>query len=136
MSIVVNYTAPAVADFIELRQSVGWGETAPELAQKALNNSLFCVVFTAQSKAIAMARVVGDGALFFYIQDVIVHPEFQGRGLGAKLMDEIESFLKRNARKGATIGLFSATGKEAFYERYQYLVRTGEPLGNGMCKFI
>jgi len=36
-----------------------------------------------------MARVVGDGGLVFYIQDVIVVSSFQGQGIGKMLMDFI-----------------------------------------------
>jgi GNAT superfamily N-acetyltransferase len=136
VAVIIEYTQPTVAEFIALRLAVGWGETAPDLAAKALANSLFCVVLKERDQIIAMARVVGDGALFFYIQDVIVLPQFQGAGLGKLLMNEVEAFLALNATKGATVGLFSAAGKESFYQKYHYLERTGEPLGKGMCKFI
>lgn len=32
-----------------------------------------------------MGRVVGDGAFFFYVQDVAVHPQHRRRGLGLGL---------------------------------------------------
>ncbi|MDO8673420.1 MAG: GNAT family N-acetyltransferase [Dehalococcoidia bacterium] len=34
-----------------------------------------------------MARVIGDGGLFYYIQDVIFIPEYQRQGIGTQLMD-------------------------------------------------
>tara|TARA_R110000744_G_scaffold5755_4_gene20352 strand:+ start:1496 stop:1651 length:156 start_codon:yes stop_codon:yes gene_type:complete len=51
-------------------------------------------------------------------------------------MIKIETYLHQMAKKGATIGLLAATGKEAFYGRYGYIPRPSETLGNGMCKFI
>ncbi|WP_370461046.1 GNAT family N-acetyltransferase [Paraglaciecola sp. L1A13] len=61
---------------------------------------------------------------------------FQGQGLGSAIMIKIETYLHQMAKKGATIGLLAATGKEAFYGRYGYIPRPSETLGNGMCKFI
>ena len=37
--------------------------------------------------AVGMGRVVGDEALYSYLQDVVVHPAHQRRGLGAALVD-------------------------------------------------
>lgn len=36
---------------------------------------------------LGMARVIGDGGLFYYIQDVIFIPEYQRQGIGTQLMD-------------------------------------------------
>ena len=132
----INYNAPKIQEFVELRRLVGWGSTDPELARASLSASLFHVTLYENNELIAMGRVVGDGHMYFYIQDVIVHPAAQGRGLGAQLMNEIESYLDKVVRKGATVGLLAAKGKEEFYGQYGYLERSGEPLGMGMCKFI
>lgn len=83
-----------------------------------------------------MGRVVGDGYMYFYVQDVVVSPEYQGQGIGLMLVDKIEGYLTSAASKGATIGLLSAKGKEGFYRQYGYIDRPSESLGMGMCKFI
>ena len=51
-------------------------------------------------------------------------------------MNEIELYLAKTTSTGSTVGLLAAKGKESFYLKYGYLERTGNPLGNGMCKFI
>ena len=81
-------------------------------------------------------RIVGDGAMYFYLQDVVVAPHCQGQGIGELVMKELEIYLARTASKGATIGLLSAKGKENFYRRFGYLTRPNDSLGNGMCKFV
>lgn len=128
--------SPTVEEFIELRRRVGWGETDVLMAKKSIANSLFHVVVRAQGTLVGMGRVVGDGAMYFYIQDVVVSPEHQNQGIGQLLMDRIEAYLSTAAVKGATIGLLAAKGKEGFYSRYAYMLRPNETLGNGMCKFI
>ena len=83
-----------------------------------------------------MARVVGDGIMYFYIQDLVIEPQFQNKGIGKTLMLEVEKYLTKSAKKGATIALLSAQGKESFYDRFGYVERSGVPLGKAMCKFI
>ena len=89
-----------------------------------------------KSQLIGMGRIVGDGAMYFYIQDVIVDPSYQGTGVGSVLMDHIENYLSVATQKGATIGLLAAKGKEAFYIRYGYMLRPSNTLGHGMCRFV
>jgi predicted N-acetyltransferase YhbS len=74
--------------------------------------------------------------MYFYLQDVVVDPSYQGQGIGDNLMHEIETYLAKTARKGATIGLLAAKGKESFYRRFGYQQRPNDTLGNGMCKFV
>jgi len=128
--------SPSVDDFLQLRQKVGWGELEADLAQKSLNNSLFHVTIYHDQQLIGMGRVVGDGAMYFYIQDVVVDPDFHHQGLGTELMDTIEGYLRYTADKGSTIGLLAAQGKESFYARYGYVQRPSNTLGHGMCKFV
>lgn len=136
MNIELIESPPTVADYISLRHSVGWGKTDISLAQQSLDNSLYHVIAQENGKTVGMCRVIGDGALFFYVQDLVVSPEHQGLGIGKLLMEKIEFFLSKKASKGATIGLFSALGKEPFYFKYGYVKRNGDSLGLGMCKFI
>lgn len=138
----IKYAAPSAADFIALRASIGWGKTGVDMVTASLANSLFHVTIYQKNEAkgadelVGMGRVVGDGAMYFYIQDVVVAANVQGQGIGKVLMTEIEAYLAQAAKKGATIGLLAAKNKEAFYRRFGYLQRPSESLGNGMCKFI
>lgn len=83
-----------------------------------------------------MGRVVGDGALFFYVQDVMVHPDTQSRGLGTAVMQSLELSIAALARPGATVALLAAQGREGFYQRFAYVPRTGVALGLGMSRVI
>ena len=132
----LKLVSPSVDDFIKLRESVGWGRLDKHLAAVSLNNSLFHVTIYLGTQLVAMGRVVGDDAMYFYIQDVIVAEKFQKQGLGAIIMKEIESYLFESANKGATIGLLAAQGKESSYGHYGYTQRPNNVLGHGMCKFI
>ena len=69
---------------------------------------------------IGMGRVVGDGAIFFYLQDIAVVPEHQGCGVGARIVDRLIAYLSSAAPERAFVGLFAAAGKQPFYERYGF----------------
>ena len=128
--------SPIVEDFLTLRNKVGWSDLDANLAEKSLNNSLFHVIILHDNRLVGMGRVIGDGAMYFYIQDVVVDPSYQKQGIGAALMDKIEGYLSDATNQGSTIGLLAAQGKEAFYSRYGYTQRPSRSLGHGMCKFI
>ncbi|MCF6145529.1 hypothetical protein PMAG_a3752 [Pseudoalteromonas mariniglutinosa NCIMB 1770] len=131
----MELSSPTLEEYCLLREKVGWGKVAPELAKASLNSSLFHVVIRLEGLLVGMGRVIGDSGLFFYIQDVAVDPNFQRQGIGTLIMGNIEQYLSEAAKNGATIGLLSVKGKEAFYARYGYLSRPNEELGCGMCKF-
>ena len=135
-SFVIKLESPSIEAFSLLRSKIGWGEIDENLAQTSLDNSLFHVTVYEKSQLIGMGRVVGDGAMYFYIQDVIVDPNYQQMGIGSVVMKQIESYLLMSAKKGSTIGLLAAKGKEAFYSKYGYTKRPNDSLGNGMCKFV
>jgi len=140
MSLTDNFqiklVRPAADEFLALREKLGWQSIAVSAAEMSLTNSLFHVTIYHDVELVAMGRIVGDGVMYFYIQDVVVAPAYQGFGLGAALMAQIESYLSTVATKGSTIGLLAAQGKEAFYARYGYIERPNTALGHGMCKFV
>lgn len=133
---IISDEAPTAKEYLALRCQVGWDSVDLWVVQKSLDSSLFHVSVREQKKLIAMARVVGDGFMYFYIQDVVVAPRYQGRGIGRMLMSRVESYLSKECAAGSTVGLLAAQGKEAFYRSYGYIERDGTNLGRGMCRFV
>lgn len=136
MQIQISSLPPTEFEYNELRQLVGWQIVASGKAEVALNQSLYHVTARVDEQLVGMGRIIGDGALFFYVQDLVVSPSFQGLGIGNLLMAEIEAYLDSVCTEGSTVGLLAAHGKESFYAQYGYKPRDGEELGLGMCKFL
>jgi N-acetylglutamate synthase-like GNAT family acetyltransferase len=66
-------------------------------------------------------RVVGTGSLNGQeVSSVFVHPEYQGHGIGAKLMDAIES--GATIQIGITLTLQSSITAQAFYAKRGFKV--------------
>jgi GNAT superfamily N-acetyltransferase len=79
--------------------------------------------------------VIGDGGMVYYVQDVIVIPDYQRRGIGTQLMDRVMRYIRAHASHNTVVGLMAAKGKEAFYTRYGFTVRPTDQLGPGMTMF-
>nr|WP_212508720.1 GNAT family N-acetyltransferase [Litoribacterium kuwaitense] len=108
---------PTVLEHQALGEAVGWGEVDLEMTEQSIANSVYCVVAISEGKVIGMGRIVGDGAMYFYIQDVAVLPEHQHRGIGKNMMKKMLTYIKGHCSEGAFVGLFASHGKEAFYEK-------------------
>ncbi|MEL4304302.1 GNAT family N-acetyltransferase [Methanococcoides sp. LMO-2] len=126
---------PTVEEYQTLREAVGWNRIAdPKAVETGLNNSLFCVCVVLDNKVIGCGRVIGDMGIYYYVQDIIVLPEFQGKGLGKQIIDTIMDYLEEHASPGTFVGLMSAKGLSRFYERYGFTERPSE--GPGMFRIM
>jgi GNAT superfamily N-acetyltransferase len=124
---------PTVRELRALNDAVGWTDLPgnDDAVSRGLAASLFgVVVLTAAGETVGSARVVGDGGVYFYVQDLIVAPAHQGRGLGDLLLDDVLAYLERTAPAGAFVGLMAAQGKAGFYARRGFAARPQD--GPGM----
>ena len=84
---------------------------------------MFSVVIEVEGAAVAMGRVVGDGAVYLYLQDVIVIPEHRGSGLGRQVTEALMAFVEVASGEGTFVGLMAARGVAGFYHRYGFVER-------------
>ena len=72
----------------ELYDSVGWSAYTRDmdLLCAAIVGSDFVVVVRQEGKLIGLARAISDDASVAYIQDILVAPTHQGRGVGRALV--------------------------------------------------
>lgn len=127
--MLIEYRSPTVSEYTRLRGLVGWRETDENATDMALKNSLFSVVAVEHHTVIGFGRIIGDGGLYFYIQDLIIHPEFQTKGLGKSLMEELMGYITANAKFGAFVGLMAAKGLEKYCERFGFKARDEDAPG-------
>lgn len=101
--LTVKYNELTADEFTEIWQSV-WGD-APDSRQTALamEHTLFRVSVYDGDKPVAMARLLGDMGLNYYIKDVAVKPEYQKKGIGRLLIDELLKFIRQNGVSGTDI---------------------------------
>jgi GNAT superfamily N-acetyltransferase len=112
---------PTAEEYETLVRAVGWARyTDLGAAPAALRNSLYAVVAIEGDRAVGMARVVGDGATFFYVQDVVVHPDRQRQGVGTALMGAVIGYFRRATPPHASLGLFTGRNLAGFYGRHGF----------------
>jgi len=137
MALTIRYqeSVPSASDYNRLRRDAGWPEMDPDVATTCLPRSLYVICAFDGDELVGMGRVVGDGGLCFYIQDVIVLKSHQSLGIGAGLMDRIMEWIEARAVEHSYLGLMAAVGKEGFYHRYGFTSRPTGTLGCGMTRF-
>lgn len=86
--VVESYRDYNESEILPLYQAVGWTNYTqnPEMLRSAYSHSLETLVVRDGGKTVGLIRAVGDGHSIVYIQDIIVHPEYQRRGIGTRLI--------------------------------------------------
>lgn len=122
---------PTVTEYLALRAGAGLSPRSEAIVRVALPNTLFAVVIEQSGQAVGMGRVIGDGGTAFQVVDIAVLPEHQKRGLGKRILDAMDAWLRQNAGSGAFINLFADRGVASLYARYGF--RPRDPDEPGMC---
>jgi ribosomal protein S18 acetylase RimI-like enzyme len=78
-------------EIVNLYKSVGWTTYAenPSMLKGAYSNSLYILGAYDGEKLIGIIRVVGDGFSIIFIQDILVLPEYQRKGIGTALVKDV-----------------------------------------------
>ena len=132
MTAHMTLTLPTPSEFVTLRRDTSWGAINLDQATAALKGSLCGVTLRMQHQTIGMVRVVGDGVLNLYLQDVIVSNIHRGQGHGRALLDAIIRYLQTQYPPTTSVGLMAAYGQDGFYARFGFTARPTENFGPGM----
>ena len=118
----VRYNVLTAEEFLFLWNSVWTSAPSLEQTRLALEHSLFRVSVYDGETPVAMARVIGDMGMCYYVKDVIVRPEYQGRKIGSLLIDEILKFVQAYGIEGTKIAveLSALPDKVPFYEKFGF----------------
>lgn len=103
------------------------GKREPDKLQKAAKNSYLVCSAHKDGSVIGFGRALSDGVYQSAIYDVTVLPEYQGQGIGKKIMEGLLSSLPQG--QGPVL-IYAAPGKEGFYQKLGF-----EPLLTGMGLF-
>jgi ribosomal protein S18 acetylase RimI-like enzyme len=131
--ITIYDRRPTVDEFNFLRKLAGWPVMPEVLVETGLKNTLFAVIAqTHHQELVGMGRVVGDGAIYFHISDVIVHPNYQKMGIGSMIMTRLMELLATEGGPNTNIGLMCSKGREEFYKQFGFIERPSDQFGAGM----
>ncbi len=121
--LTIKHNELTAEEYILLWETAHWGPGPTlEQTQLAMENTLFRVSVFDGDLIVAMARVIGDMGLDYYIKDVIVRPEYQKKGIGRLLIHEILQFINDHGVDGTDIfvELCAMPDKIPFYEKFGF----------------
>jgi len=130
MTIDFRAVTPSKEQFWDLFQTTGWNDTyhlSPQELFQAVSTNWFAVSAFDGDELVGFGRVVSDGILHAMIYEMIVLPEYQGQGIGKKILHLlVQKCMDANIRD---IQLFCARGKGGFYEKFGFVVRPEDAPG-------
>ena len=78
-------------EILRLYASVGWTAYTdqPEVLRKGFENSMLTLAAYEGEQLLGLIRTVGDGHTIVFVQDILVFPEYQRKGVGSALLQAI-----------------------------------------------
>jgi GNAT superfamily N-acetyltransferase len=114
---------PTVKEYSDLVVAVGWGQYNDlSLADKILAAPVYAVVAEDPntSQAVGCALVLSDGAGFYYIKDLMVHPAWQKKRVGSMLMEAITDWMDASSPGRGHAYLFTGERLAPFYKQFDF----------------
>lgn len=130
MNISYDQKIPKEDDFFRLYKTTGWDNTgsySSERLYNAIQNSWFVVCAYDEEKLVGFGRLISDGFYQTFLTDMIVHPDYQGQGIGSNLLQLLIDYCQEH---GLTwVQLFCAKGKQEFYQKAGFEARAQDAPG-------
>ena len=126
--VTVKINAPILPDSLEeLCSQVGWSSRPLDRVKQSLANS-FCHVSAwhstnEQQQLIGFARAISDAAFHAVLLDVLVHPHFQNKGVGKKVVRALIEQLQQAKVKDIT--LLASPHVFDFYHKLGFIAQPG-----------
>lgn len=118
MNLAVEVGAPIPPEeLLQLYLSVGWSKHAElEKVKIVLAQSDITVSARVGATLAGFGRALTDRILYATIHDLIVHPQYQRKGIGSAILEQLLQEL-RGVRK---VSLSATAGAQEFYQKYGF----------------
>jgi len=114
---------PSAKEYLNLVSAVGWRKyTNDAMVEKVLSAPVFAVVAedSVHNEVVGCALLLSDHVSFYYVKDVMIHPDWQNKRVGSALMKELTCWLDSNVHDNAFIGLFTPENLAPFYQQFGF----------------
>ena len=121
--------------FMLLWNAVWDGCPSREQVTAPLSHSIYRAAVYDGDRIVGMARMIGDLGMCYYIKDVIVHPDHQGRGVGRMLIETMLTFIRTHGVPGTDIAveLCAMPDKMPFYAKFGFAANEAQRM-RLMCR--
>ncbi|MEC0370281.1 GNAT family N-acetyltransferase [Paenibacillus chibensis] len=108
---------PSVEETMAIRLASGADPVHEHIVNQGLDHSI-CVMVARddQSNIVGMGRIIGDGGCYYQIVDMMVRPEFHGKGIEEQILTRLLDYLNANASMEATVMVMSDVGSIKLYQ--------------------
>ena len=119
MNVIILEENITIEEFLEVIESVGFKTYSKDQVEKALNNTMYMVKAIVDGKIAGIGRVVGDYSIVCCLSDICVKPEYQGKGIGLKIVTKLKEMIEDGVKEDEKIQieLTPTAGNEAFYQK-------------------
>ena len=128
---------PTVMEYSQVQGSLGGQAERPEVIANIISTAAFGVVAedAVSGEVTGFAFLLSDHAGFYYVKNVMVRHDRQGRGIGSALMSTLMQWLEKNVNMPSLVGLFARESLEPFYQQFGFLPAFGmvKEIGEGLC---
>lgn len=120
---------PSIQQYRDLREAIGWSvkDIDDSRIRESLLASPYILLAYRLHNVIGMIRISGDLVMYGYIQDTIVLPQYQKRGIGSNLMKTLLQDIR--PLRGYLLGVCPSKISVSFYEKYGFRKRPEDPNG-------
>ena len=89
--IICEYMQYIEQEILPLYASVGWTAYTdhPEQLRKGFENSMLTLAAYEDEQLLGIIRTIGNGHTIVFVQDILVFPEYQRKGVGSALLQAI-----------------------------------------------
>jgi GNAT superfamily N-acetyltransferase len=100
-------------ELAEIYRLAPLGTRNPDALKTVYTNSMYKCFVYGGDMVIGAGRALADGCDCSYICDVVLHPDYQGLGLGKQIVQHLMRFSDEHKK----IILYANPGKEGFYAK-------------------
>lgn len=114
MEIEYRWSPPLPNEKLEALLQAAWQNRAPQDHVRVLGRSLVWFGAYAGERLVGYANLAWDGWAHAFLMDLTVHPDFQGRGIGSRLVQEALAA----AREHPTVSWVHVDAPAALMEKF------------------
>ena len=134
--LVDIYNDSFYSDYIRYGECPAYGRTIEQMEQSIADFPKFLIICDNRPVGCISCKETEKGT--YEVGCLCVIPEFQGQGIGKKLVEAVIKRIKDDMKPGyiVNLNLNSAKGKEPFYAKLGFVERPNEDAGAGMNQWL
>ena len=123
-----------VKEFNYLLERIGKDKMNEDTLELSLTNTIYSVSAYDYGTIVGYGRLIGDGAKFYYIKNIMVDPDYRNQKIGTTIMEMLMEKIKeyKEDEPNLVVSVGADPGKEKFYRKFGFKTRQELFLGPQM----